>query len=59
MFGALKRIFLRGESEVTAMEYSLIAALVSVASIIALANLGASISLMHQTVSNSVASTSQ
>jgi len=58
MFGAFKRI-IRGESGATAMEYSLIAALVSVASIIALANLGASISLMHQGVSNTVASTSQ
>lgn len=58
MFGAFKRI-LRGETGASAMEYSLIAALVSVASIIALANLGASISLMHQGGSNTVASTSQ
>lgn len=56
MFGALKRFF-RGESGATAMEYSLIAALVSVAGIIAIANLGASISLLHQGSANSVAST--
>ena len=56
MFGALKR-FLRGESGTTAMEYSLIAALVSVASIIAIANIGASISLMHQGPANSIANT--
>lgn len=57
MFGALKRFF-RGESGATAMEYSLIAALVSVASIIAIANLGASISLMHQSSASSIANTS-
>ena len=56
MFGALKR-FLRGESGATAMEYSLIAALVSVASIMAIANLGASISLMHHGSASSIANT--
>jgi pilus assembly protein Flp/PilA len=58
MFGAFKRI-LSGESGATKMEYSLIAALVSVASIIALTNLGASISLMGESGTNTIASTSE
>ena len=56
MFGALKR-FVREESGATAIEYGLIAALVSVASIVSLANLGGSISTMYQTVSNTISNT--
>jgi pilus assembly protein Flp/PilA len=56
MFRALTRFF-REERGATAVEYGLIAALVSVASVVSLANLGGSISTMYQTVSNTISST--
>lgn len=51
MFNALKS-FVRDESGATMIEYGLIAALVSVAGVIALGTLGESLSGMFQHVSN-------
>jgi pilus assembly protein Flp/PilA len=48
--------FFREETGATAVEYGLIAALVSVASVVSLANLGGSISTMYQTASNTISS---
>jgi pilus assembly protein Flp/PilA len=45
---------LRDESGATAIEYGLIAALVSVAAIVALQNLGSSLETMFSTVSTSL-----
>ena len=46
------RSFIADESGATAIEYGLIAALVSVAGIVALTNMGTSLSSMFQTVSS-------
>jgi pilus assembly protein Flp/PilA len=51
MFNELKRL-LRDESAVTAVEYSLIASLIAVASIIALGTVGTNISATFNTVAN-------
>jgi pilus assembly protein Flp/PilA len=56
MFEGLRR-FIRERSGATAVEYGLIAALVSVASVVSLANLGGSISTMYQSASNTIAGT--
>jgi pilus assembly protein Flp/PilA len=50
MFFKFKR-FLKDKSGATAIEYGLIAALVSVAAVIALQNLGSSLNTMFTTVS--------
>jgi pilus assembly protein Flp/PilA len=55
MFRAWRRFF-HEEKGATAVEYGLIAALVSVASVVSLANLGGSISTMYQTASNTISS---
>ncbi len=51
MFFRFKRMF-KDKSGVTAIEYGLIAALVSVAAVVALQNLGSSLNTMFSTVSS-------
>ena len=53
MFGNIKTL-LKDESGATAIEYGLIAALVSVAAITALTTMGSSLRTMFTTVSNSL-----
>ncbi len=53
MYGNIKN-FLQDESGATAVEYGLIAALVSVAAVTALTNVGDSLSNMFETVSSDV-----
>ena len=51
MYSAIKN-FLQDESGATAIEYGLIAALVSVAAVTALTDVGSSLSAMFETVSS-------
>jgi pilus assembly protein Flp/PilA len=49
-------VFLKDDSGATAIEYGLIAALVSVAAIAALTSMGGSLKNMYEAVSNALAS---
>ncbi len=48
------KTFVSDESGATAIEYGLIAALVSVAAVVALGNLGTSLTTIYTTVSNTL-----